>query len=299
MKQTICILCGNNDAVRELYPATFSEKDLNRETYSARRLPDRIHYRMVKCAGCGLIFSNPILPAEKIAGLYHESVCTYDTQVEYITTTYVDLFSKLHVAKNAKILEVGCGNGFFLKALFDHGIKKVYGVEPGEDMVNNAHISIRKNIKKDIFRKNQFPEKSFDTVCCFHTLDHLADPVLFVKEAYRILKPGGYVLVVVHDTGGLSVKLFGEKSPIFDIEHIYLFSKKTIAMLFEKFGFTTVTAASLVNRYPLSYWVRMAGIPGSVKRLALSVLGKTGIGNINISLAGGNMYYVGRKDSVR
>lgn len=297
MIQTHCVICGDKEEIIELYPANFAQSDLNHATYSARRLPDHIHYRIVKCARCGMVFSSPILPIKKIAKLYRQSVCSYDDQVRYITSTYLKLFDVVRpsLPQNPKILEVGCGNGFFLKALYDTGLKNVWGVEPGVEMVRKAQNEIRRNIKNDIFRAKQFPKHSFDVVCCFHTLDHMPDPIAFVEEAYAVLKPGGFVIVVVHDSQGLSVKLFGEKSPIFDIEHIYLFSKSTLSQICESYHFQTVSANSLINTYPLSYWVRMSGVPQRVKRFGIKTVEKTGIGKLNISLAGGNIYYIGRK----
>jgi SAM-dependent methyltransferase len=294
---TKCIICGNNTALGELYPATYKNRDLNRMIYSARRIPDRVHYRIVKCGRCGMVFSSPILPPGKIASLYRESICTYADQLKFIRKTYLELFDKVRdkLPGKPKILEVGCGNGFFLTALSESGIRDVWGVEPGTDMVRNADPRIRKNIKADIFRHGQFPENSFDLVCCFHTLDHLTDPALFVKEAFAVLKPGGLVLVVTHDTEGLSVMLFGERSPIFDIEHIYLFSKTTVSELFGKYGFVTQDAFNLVNRYPLSYWLRMSGLPQKVKDAGQKVLTVFGLSDVNFSLAGGNIAYIGQK----
>jgi SAM-dependent methyltransferase len=297
MIKTNCIICGKKEKIKELFPATFGSSDINQKTYSARRVPDRVHYRMVKCDNCGLVFSSPILPPDKITGLYKKSECTYTDQVIYIANTYLKLFSEIknYLPQKPKVLEIGCGDGFFLKALFDLGIKSVFGVEPGKDMVKNAAVEIRKNIKSDIFKKRQFPAKTFDLVCCFHTLDHLTDPALFVKEAYAILKPGGIVLVVTHDTEGLSVSLFGERSPIFDIEHIYLFSKPTISKLFEMYGFNTLTSKNLVNSYPLSYWLRMSGLTKDLKNFGQKILSTTGLANVNFSLAGGNLVYIGQK----
>jgi SAM-dependent methyltransferase len=292
-----CLLCGNKENLTELYPSTYDASHLNKQIYSARRLPDKIHYRIVKCVNCGLIFSSPILPPGKISKLYQKSGCTYSSQVNHIAETYLKLFDRVKdfLPEKPEILEVGCGDGFFLKALYDRGVKNVHGVEPGVEMVKAAYREVRKNIKTDIFRKGQFSKNRFDLVCCFHTLDHLTDPELFVKESFNILKPGGIVLIVTHDTEGLSVKLFGERSPIFDIEHIYLFNKKTIASLFENNGFTTVSSADLVNTYPLSYWLRMGGINSDLKNFGQKILTVTGLGNINLSLAGGNLVYTGKK----
>ena len=200
-----CAICGSNKHVRVLYKASFNEKELNSTIYSARRLPDKIHYKIVKCYKCGLIFSSPILPPNKIFNFYRDSICTYNAQIPYLIKTYMKLFklSAKHVPKNPKVLEIGCGNAFFLDALYKKGVKKVYGVEPSSTMVREAPKHIRENILVEVFKKNQFSKDSFDIVACFHTLDHMIDPNEVLTEIYRILRPGGTVLMVIHDTDGL------------------------------------------------------------------------------------------------
>ncbi len=197
--------------------------------------------------------------------------------------------------RNPTVLEVGCGNGFFLQMLQNKGIRDVRGVEPGKQMVDQAAGRLRRRIKNDIFKKNQFAKNSFDVVCCFHTLDHMTDPNLFVQEALRILRPGGFALVVVHDTAGWSVKLFGERSPIFDIEHIYLFNKQNLRQLFVNAGFTALEVHNLVNTYPIRYWLRMSGLPQPVKKLGQKVLDVMGLSQPPCSFAGGNIYLIAQK----
>ena len=293
----LCALCGKNQDIRELYPATFDITSISKKTYSARRHPDHIHYRLVRCSNCGLIFSNPILPPSVIAGLYKQSVCTYEDQIPYAVQTYGELFEDIRprLPKHPKDLEVGCGNGFFLESLQKNGIRDVWGVEPGKQMVDEAPKSLRLRIKNDIFKKKQFAQNSFDVVCCFHTLDHMTDPNLFIQETLRILKPSGFVIVVVHDTAGWSVKLFGERSPIFDIEHIYLFNKQTLRQLFTKHGFVSADVRNLVNTYPLSYWLRMSGFAKGMKTIGEFLLAITGLSKKNISFAGGNIYLIAQK----
>ena len=94
------------------------------------------------------------------------------------------------------------------------------------------------------------------------------------------------MIVVTHDTQGLSVKLFGERSPIFDIEHIFLFNKKTIAALFKRATFKLVNVKNLVNTYPLSYWIRMSGLGLNISWLPIDP---------PISLSGGNIVTVAQK----
>ena len=288
MLPIVCALCGKKQKIHILYPATFSPAQISKDIYSARRMPDRIHYRIVCCQRCGLIFSSPIFPPKKIANWYRQSSCTYSSQVPYLVATYLKLYgdAKSLLPPSPRVLEIGCGNGYFLEALRDNGIPDVYGVEPGRDMVGKAAPRLRDRIIVDVFKKHQFPGSSFDLICCFHTLDHVINPLELVKISFSLLKRGGVMIVVTHDTQGLSVKLLGERSPIFDIEHIYLFNKKTIAELFKRATFTVWKVHNLVNTYPLSYWIRMSGLGLNISWLPIDP---------PISLSGGNIVAVAQK----
>ena len=148
---------------------------------------------------------------------------------------------------------------------------------------------IMKKIKVDIFKKNQFLKNSFDLVCCFHTLDHIVNVNEFISEIFSVLKKGGIALIVVHDTEGLSVKIFGEKSPIFDIEHIYLFNKKNLADLFRKHNFQTLKPLDLKNTYPLIYWLKMAHLPSKIKNLLINFFNLFKISKIELKIKAGNI----------
>lgn len=291
-------MCGKKQQVKTLYSATFTEKNISKSIYSARRLPDKIHYRILKCIRCGLVFSSPIIDSKKVSKFYRESLCNYKDQIPYLIKTYFNVIKEIKddLTKNPKVLEVGCGNGFFLKALMDLGLtKNVFGVEPSSKMVLEADRSLKNRIKVDVFKSNLFLRNSFDLILCFHTLDHMVDPNEFIKGAQTLLKKNGHVVVVVHDTEGLSVKLFGEKSAIFDIEHIYLFNKKTLRKIFVRNSFKVIRLFSLVNRYPLNYWITMSGFPLVIKIFAKFVANTLGISNIGFSIPAGNIVVIAKK----
>ncbi len=229
--------------------------------------------------------------------LYKKSTCSYEEQIPFLTKTYFKLYDAIasYLPKNPRILEIGCGNGFFLDKLYQKGIIDVFGVEPAKDMVLRAPTRIRNNITNDIFKKNQFPKNTFDIVCSFHTLDHVTDPNMFVSEVSQVVKRGGSVLFVVHDTNGLSVKLFGEKSPIFDIEHIFLFNKKTLTRLCTNNGFSTTNVFSVVNTYPLSYWIHMSPFPAKLKHPLLQFLHNYKRIDISVPIPAGNIAIIARK----
>lgn len=301
MVDIICALCGQKQQVKVLYPATFKEKDISKETYSARRIPDKIHYRILKCTRCSLVFSSPILTLKKMSAFYKKSRCSYEDQIPYLIKTYFRLINdiKKFLPENPKVLEVGCGNGFFMKALIDSGLtKNVFGVEPSKTMVSQADSSVKNKIKVNIFKPNLFPNNAFNLILCFHTLDHMVDPNQFIEGAKTILRKNGYIIIVAHDTEGLSVKLFGEKSAIFDVEHIYLFNNKTLRKIFARNGFKVVKVFNLVNSYPLNYWMQMSGFPPIVKKYAKFVFNILRIGKREVSISAGNIALIAKKKCI-
>jgi SAM-dependent methyltransferase len=297
MIDIICAICGKKQQTKVLYPANFKESDISSHTYSARRMPDRVHYRLLKCVSCGLIFSSPILSNSKIASLYKESFCSYEDQVPYTTKTYLDLFKRIskNISKDLKVLDVGCGNGFFLNGLRKIGVNNVYGVEPSLRMANQAPKIFRKNIRVDIFRPNLFSKNYFDVVCCFHTLDHVTDPSEFIKNTWDILVPGGCALFVVHNTDSIFAKIFGEKWPIFDIEHIYLFNNSTLNLLFSKYKFKNIKVFNVNNVYPLSYYAKMSPFSMSTKNMLKNIIDRFRLSNLKIPLPSGNIGIIAQK----
>jgi len=291
-----CALCGRNN-FSVLYPENFDLKAINEKTFSARRLPDRAHYRMVRCKTCGLVYSNPILPFKKIEQLYKESEYTYGTYEQELTETYARYVDQYIAAlpELETFLEIGCGNGFFLLWAKQCGFKKVFGVEPGQPTIDQADPKIRKNIIVDIFRKGQFKKNSIDLICLFQILDHIPDPNAFLGECLRIVKPGGGVLCINHDVQSYSAKLLGEKSPIIDIEHTYLYDKKTLPQIFTRNGFLSSHAFDVSNVYPLEYWLRMFPLPGSIKSPLGAFFSLIGIDKLRIRIPAGNIGVFARK----
>lgn len=298
MRKTLCAICGNNKNIKVLYESTYNNKKLNSNIFSARRTPDRLHYRLVQCQNCGLIFSNPILDFNKINSLYLKSDFNYSGESEYLKKTYFEYFERYlseKDIKDKKILEIGCGNGFFLQELMDNGIKNVYGIEPGIESVKKAPLKIRNNIKTDILRKGLFPKESFDIILCFHTLDHIPDPNKFLEVVHSLLKKEGKVFFIVHNTNGLSVKLLKQKSPIFDIEHIYLFNNKNLKQIFEQNKFKNLLVFDIVNTYPASYWIKLFPLNNGIKKNIIKLLSAFKLLDPSISLSAGNIGIFGSK----
>ena len=75
-------------------------------------------------------------------------------------------------------------------------------------------------------------------------MDHLLDPSAFLSDIYKILKDDGVILLINHNVRFILTRLLGSKSPMFDIEHIYLFDKVTIRKILEKNHFEIITISN-------------------------------------------------------
>ena len=294
---TVCAICDKLDNAVELYPANFDRQAFNPATFSARRLPDRLHYRIVCCKVCGLVRSDPIIDSQTLEQLYGESTQTYDQELDNLRVTYVKYLSRAGkwITQKNSLLEIGCGSGFFLTEALNQGFLSVRGVEPSREAVEKAKLGKNAQIICDVMRPNLFDPQSFDIVCMFQVFDHLPNPNELLEECYKLLKPGGVVLILNHDVGSFSAKMLGANSPIIDIEHTYLYSKNTIRKIVSKHGFDVLEVGSVVNTYSFSYLIHLIPLPIQMKKKLLDFFNKSRIGFLKMSIRLGNLYMIARK----
>jgi hypothetical protein len=116
-----------------------------------------------------------------------------------------------------------------------------------------------------------------------------------LDSCFAALRPGGLVLSINHNITAVSARLLGERSPIVDIEHTYLYSPATMARIFTAHGFRIRKAGSVRNQYSFRYLVRLLPLPAGPKRAALAWLQRHSIGRLRLSVPLGNLYLVAQK----
>jgi SAM-dependent methyltransferase len=297
LTETRCAICGSEGNAEIVYQENLGADAFTPAVFSARRLPDRIHYRIVRCLGCGLLRSDPVASPEFVSELYSRSEFHYGGESANLARSYGRYLAELERYGRGKqaLLEVGCGNGFFLEEARRHGYPVVRGVEPSADAVAQAPPGLREAIVVDVMRAGLFEEQSFDAICLFQVLDHLPDPAGVLRECLRLLRPGGLVLCLNHDVEALSARLLGERSPIVDVEHTYLFSQRTISRLLEALGFRMLACGPARNTYSLRYLSHLLPLPRRAKTPLLGVLDATRVGDVRLSVRLGNLYAIARR----
>lgn len=298
LQDRFCTLCGPSAGKKVKYKPNFSAADLNAAVFSARRAPDRKHFRLIECAECGIIYSDPACDPSQLPSLYEKSAVTYGSQEEEIYQSYapvLDRALKLVRGRNS-FIEIGGGTGFMLKYGAKHGFKTQTEIEPSADAERKfAPCSPQARFIRGVFKPGTLTPGSASLICFFQMLDHVPNPADFLGMVHEALEPGGVAVCVTHNTHAVSAKVLGERSPIFDIEHTYLFHPKNLARLFEKTGFGGVDSFTVANNYAFRHWLRLAPLPARAKKSVAAVLGGTGLLDRQIRLHAGNFATIGQK----
>ena len=293
-----CPICGSADESHVYSDAHFDLARLDEFAFASRKIPEYMHYRLITCPVCDLLYASPApglealarsvpttpastaarrlaTPAALTPGTSPRSSASFPTKTEQSTSAPEMVRSSASYSPLAS--------------------PDVAGVEPSAAPISSAQDDVRELIRHDIFRPDLFEPGRYSLITCFQTMEHVHDPIELARGAYSRLKKGGAAFFIGHNRRGLVNRLLGRKSPIFDIEHLQLFSPKSARALFERTGFVNVEVHRIVNRYPLQYWTKLLPIPKSIKVACLAALKRTGIGRLPLPMAVGNIAVIGYK----
>jgi SAM-dependent methyltransferase len=290
-----CPVCGSNDQSHVLAQENLNPSRLDRFSFGSRKLPEYMHYRLVECPVCDLVYASPAPTAESLARSYTEAGYDSAREARFAASTYESLVRK-HLDRlpdRDGAIDIGAGDGAFLERLLGLGFTSVHGFELSSAPIAAARTDVRPLIRQAAFSPDGLERGGYSLITCFQTIEHLPDPLEVCRQARDLLKDGGALVLVCHDRRALSAKLLGERSPIFDIEHLQLFSPRSVRELFQRSGFEQVTTASLVNRYELRYWAKLAPLPARLKPALLRALEGSSLGRVGVPVRAGNLAALG------
>jgi 2-polyprenyl-3-methyl-5-hydroxy-6-metoxy-1,4-benzoquinol methylase len=148
---------------------------------------------------------NPQPSWEELAPYYSSSYEPYDpshgatsTDDEVVTRAQeTGEFRHVKVAPGARILDVGCGAGYFLRIANRLGAI-AEGIEPSEVAAQRAKdvgLSVFQGTLEDF--ADRFPDRQYDLITSNHVLEHVPEPVRTLSAMRRLLAPRGLIWIGV------------------------------------------------------------------------------------------------------
>lgn len=239
-KHVPCTVCGKNSFI-VLYEPTVQIQDPVGLYGAAGGV--RGTQRIVRCRHCGMMYENPRFDEETILQSYrsaqeegHDS--QYDMRVLSFFRTLNSLAPSLP-PRGARVLDIGCAGGAFLEAAARFGFV-AGGIEP---CLQLADQGIRRglNIMPGTLATAGLPPSSFDLICLWDVIEHLAEPSQALAILQKLIKPHGIVLINYPDIGTNMAKLAGSMFWWFLSSHLHYFSRKTMSLFLEKNGFRVLS----------------------------------------------------------
>lgn len=235
-----------------------------RYSFSGRDLMFDHHQRhdYFCCTDCGLIFMHPMPDALSIAGFYPS---TYDIYEDDIKPAELGVWKKAalkahlgyghlsgsplsflagfavppettpHWIPDGRLLDVGCGNGRFLCSMRALGWK-VQGVEFSEDGVRVCRKADLPVHHGDLVSA-MLADESFDVITVRHVIEHIPEPLPFMRELVRILKPGGQLIMETPNSQALGRAWLGTNWFANEVpRHLYLYHPENLKRLALRHG---------------------------------------------------------------
>lgn len=202
---------------------------------------------MVECSGCRLLRLQPWPDAGELQRYYPETYwfSTEETPVGEMEERYrrivlrdhVNFVSRAAAAADGPVLDVGCGGALFGRLLAERGYR-VFGLDYSRQAAQVAWKQNRVPAVTGLFPDSPFRPASFAAVTMFHVLEHLYDPGAYLQAAWKLLKPGGRLVVQVPNASSWQFLLLGEHWNGLDVpRHLINFRATDIQALLEQNGF--------------------------------------------------------------
>jgi len=263
----LCILCGEQG--RKLYPQLQDRLFSAPGTWSAAQCP---------MSSCGLIWLDPMPVPEDVhkayasyythadegprRGLLHRLLAAAkrgyvanhfgyeagatERLLGLLPWIYPGRRSELDFSvmwlsgeQRGRLLDVGAGSGWLVEHFRSLGWE-AEGLDFDERVLERARARGLK-MHQGGLPEQKFPDASFDAVTMSHSIEHVHDPVGWLAEARRVLKPGGRLAIATPNTRSLLHRRFREHwFPLDPPRHLHLFNRAALASALHKAGFDRV-----------------------------------------------------------
>lgn len=234
-EETRCLLCGSGNSQLLVEG---SDKCMGNTG---------LWFAVVQCQECGLCFTNPRPTKESIGSFYqgdyqpHHLKQRRRQQLSWRERVFQFLPRSernfLPVFGNGRLLDFGCGGGSFLERMHKQGWQ-VTGLDMAMPAVERIRGELGLHALHGTLPHPELAPSSFEMITMWQALEHVHEPLLVLRQARRLLVPGGKILVAVPNIDSLAFRWFGNAWFGLDVpRHLTHFTAWTLTQMLQMAGF--------------------------------------------------------------
>jgi 2-polyprenyl-3-methyl-5-hydroxy-6-metoxy-1,4-benzoquinol methylase len=244
-----CPICGSTNLIKEItctdFVATGHTFDLHR------------------CSQCSFLFTNP-RPAVSEINPYYQSdryvshagskqgfsfmYKVYDIVRNSSIKSKLKLIKKYH--KKGKLMDLGCGLGYFLHGVVTDKTFEATGVDISQDAIDY----VQQKFGYDVLHEqtlNTLPQAHYDVITQWHVLEHVHLLNERMKQLHTLLKPDGTLFIAVPNSNSWDAKYYKQYWDGYDVpRHLYHFNQQSFKALMHKHGFKIIATKAMLFDAP-------------------------------------------------
>ena len=250
---TPCPLCGHRDE-----EVQFEAPDPNPNN------GDALVFAVVSCRQCGLKYTNPRPDEADIARFYPDDYRPHRRPRKMVQAgkasfvgrwtgrTQRERTGDLPWVGQGRLLDFGCGGGSYMKRMADQGWT-VTGLDAAVGAVRHIQEELGLRALVGSLPHPNLRPASFDVVTMWHSIEHVHQPLAIVREAFRLLIPGGKIVVACPNIDSWAFRTFGPRWFGLDLpRHLTHFTPHTLRAMLTAGGFLVESVRPIRH----SDWIR-------------------------------------------
>jgi 2-polyprenyl-3-methyl-5-hydroxy-6-metoxy-1,4-benzoquinol methylase len=255
---------------------------------------EKDYFAFSRCDDCTMVFLNPRLNVEATYAFYNGEWTAIYNETKFIGASEstevdnrinyrnIDLLRRHLISseKQHKLLEIGIGSGYFLRAAENAGFD-VHGIDVDSCNIARARQHFGDRVRNQDIYEAQYHEATFDVVYMRDVFEHVPNPSPMLREINRISRPGALIYIEVPNIQGLIYSAVGARHVcVFGFAHLNYWSPAALRTVLNRNGYEVVdivhesldcTVAEVVRYYRISSFTSVFPQPiGRIRYLLLT-----------------------------
>ncbi len=212
------------------------------------------HTTLVRCLSCDVVQQSPLPRADELAAFYPRDYHAYHYHGSWLADALKRRYSRGLgreirdcIGSRGAILDIGCADGSFLAALESMGDWELDGIDINPEVLSKPRSS-RLRLRAGQLESGTYLRQSFDAIVATHLIEHVCDPLDFLRICAGLLRPGGVMIGELPNLDSWDAKLFGRHwGGLHQPRHLFFWDPRSFEAFVRRAGFAEVSITPVLQ----------------------------------------------------